>query len=138
MVFGGNVSRFGRLLAQGIRTSNGLKGCRGGRANRPAMQMRYTAHGSESGQTLVEYALILASVALGCLAAVIFLSGSINGLFGSISNSPSGINPRRAPEPVAPPVQLPTTVQQCLYGRWHNYPQFVDEAACKQFVISGR
>ena len=50
--------------------------------------MRDTTHGSESGQSSVEYALILACVALGCLAAVIFLSGSINGLFGSISNCP--------------------------------------------------
>jgi hypothetical protein len=98
---------------------------------------RHTDHCSESGQGLVQYVLILASVALICLAAVIFLSGPINGLFGSTSNLPNGFNPPTAPEPTGPPVQWPTSVRQCLNGGWHDYPQFRDEAACVRFVTGG-
>ena len=35
----------------------------------------------ESGQTLVEYALIISVVAIGAIAALFFLRGKINGLF---------------------------------------------------------
>lgn len=41
----------------------------------------------EQGQGLVEYALIIAGVALVALAAVQLLGGSINNTFKSISNS---------------------------------------------------
>jgi Flp pilus assembly pilin Flp len=40
----------------------------------------------EEGQTLAEYALILALVAVGVIAAVIFLRGSISGLFNSVGS----------------------------------------------------
>lgn len=100
--------------------------------------MRHTDHGSESGQGLVEYALMLASVVLIGLATVIVLSGAINEFFGSTSNSPNGLNLPTFNHPTAPgpitPVQWPTSVQQCLHGRWHNYPQFKDQASCVQFV----
>jgi hypothetical protein len=86
---------------------------------------------------LVEYAVILAGVALVCLATVIYLSGAINGLFGSTSNLPNGFNPPTAPHPITPPIQSPRSVQQCLHGRWHDYPQFEDEASCVQFVTGG-
>jgi Flp pilus assembly pilin Flp len=97
--------------------------------------MRYTAHGSESGQGLVEYALILAGVA--CLVTVIYLSGAINGLFGSSLNFLNGSSPPATTKPMTPPVQWPTSVQQCLHGGWHDYPQFTDEASCVEFVTGG-
>ena len=99
------------------------------------MKMRDTAHGSESGQGLVEYALILGIVAV--LASVIFLSGAINGIFGSTSNSLNGLDPPTATVPLTPPPQGPTSVAQCLNGGWHNYPQFTDQASCVQFVLGG-
>jgi Flp pilus assembly pilin Flp len=99
------------------------------------MEMRHRAHGSESGQTLVEYALILVFVAL--LATVIFLSGAIKGVFGSTSNLMNGRNPPTATEPMTPPVQWPTSVQQCLNGGWQDYPQFTDQASCVQYVTGG-
>ena len=41
----------------------------------------------ESGQGLVEYALIIAIVSLGAVVALGFLSGKINGLFSKTGNS---------------------------------------------------
>ena len=99
------------------------------------MKMRDAAHGSESGQGLVEYALILGVVAVA--ASVIFLSGAINGIFGSTSNSLNGLDPPTATAPLTPPVQGPTSVEQCLNGGWRNYPQFTDQASCVQFVLGG-
>ena len=95
-----------------------------------------TAHDSESGQGLVEYALVLAGVAV-LASAVIYLSGAINGLFGSTSNFPNGFNPPTTTEPMTPPVQWPTLVRQCLHGGWRDYPQFTDEASCVRFVTGG-
>jgi Flp pilus assembly pilin Flp len=50
---------------------------------------RLVAHGNEpeAGQTLAEYALILALIAVVVIAAVIVLQGSISGLFGSVSSA---------------------------------------------------
>jgi pilus assembly protein Flp/PilA len=39
----------------------------------------------EEGQDLVEYALVLALIALACVASVTALSGKIQALFGSIT-----------------------------------------------------
>ncbi len=43
--------------------------------------------GREEGQTLAEYALILALIAAVVAGAVIFLQGSISALFSSIGNA---------------------------------------------------
>ncbi len=40
----------------------------------------------ESGQTLVEYGLIIALIALACVAALGFLSGKIQALFSKTGN----------------------------------------------------
>ena len=41
----------------------------------------------EEGQTLAEYALILALIAILVIGAVLFLSGKIDGLFSSIGSN---------------------------------------------------
>jgi Flp pilus assembly pilin Flp len=41
----------------------------------------------EEGQTLAEYALILALIAVGVIAAVIFLQGSISSIFNNVGSS---------------------------------------------------
>ncbi len=41
----------------------------------------FRARDEESGQTLVEYGLIIALIALACVAALGFLSGKIQALF---------------------------------------------------------
>jgi pilus assembly protein Flp/PilA len=47
----------------------------------------FRARDEESGQGLVEYALIIAIVSLGAVVALGFLSGKINGLFSKAGNS---------------------------------------------------
>ena len=47
----------------------------------------FSARDEESGQTLVEYALIISLIALACIAALGFLSGKIQGLFSDAGNS---------------------------------------------------
>ena len=96
--------------------------------------MRDTGNGSDSGQSLVEYVLILAGIAVVCVVTIIILSGAINTSFGSTSNS---FNPPAAPSPRGPPLQWPTSVAQCMNGGWRNYPQFADEASCVQSVTGG-
>jgi Flp pilus assembly pilin Flp len=91
--------------------------------------------GPDSGQSLVEYVLILATIVVVSLATVIVLSHGINGLFGKDSNLPNGFNPPAAPGPVTPPG--PTSVAQCLHGGWRSYPQFSDRTACIEFVTGG-
>lgn len=137
-----------------MKSETGLDGCGFGNMIRSTLgtaaksegnlvvKMRYSVHDSESGQSLVEYTLILGTVAVGCVAAAIFLSGGIDGLYGSIGSSADVFNPPNAPASVAPPVQptvptqpgVPTKVEDCLDGRWLNYPQFTDEASCVEFV----
>jgi pilus assembly protein Flp/PilA len=47
----------------------------------------------EEGQDLVEYAILLAFIALACVAAVTALGTSISGLFGKVSTKLDGITP---------------------------------------------
>ena len=47
----------------------------------------FSLRDEESGQTLVEYALIISLVALACIAALGFLSGKIQALFSDAGNS---------------------------------------------------
>ena len=47
----------------------------------------FAARDEESGQTLVEYALIIAVVGIGSLVALQFLSGAITNLFTKTGNT---------------------------------------------------
>ena len=96
-----------------------------------------TAPDSESGQSLVEYALLMAGLALLAAVALIYFSGAINGVFGSTSSSPNGFIPPTVTEPTTSPVQWPTSVQQCRHGGWRDFPQFRDEASCVRSVTGG-
>jgi hypothetical protein len=71
------------------------------------------------------------------VAAIVLFSDASNGIFGSTSNFLNGGNPPTATVPMTPPVQWPTSVQQCLHGGWHDYPQFTDRASCVRYVTGG-
>jgi pilus assembly protein Flp/PilA len=44
----------------------------------------------DSGQDLIEYALLAALIALACIAAMGFVSGGINTLFGTVRDKLTG------------------------------------------------
>ncbi|MFN0154810.1 MAG: Flp family type IVb pilin [Gaiella sp.] len=52
----------------------------------------FNAKEKEEGQTLVEYALIIALVSLAAIAALGFLSGRIQNVFSKAGNSLNSIN----------------------------------------------
>jgi len=47
----------------------------------------FAARDEESGQSLVEYALIVALIAVACIAALGFLSGKIQAIFSEAGSS---------------------------------------------------
>ena len=51
----------------------------------------YNAREKEEGQTLVEYALIIALVSLAAIAALGFLSGRIQNVFSKAGNALNGV-----------------------------------------------
>jgi Flp pilus assembly pilin Flp len=42
---------------------------------------------AQAGQTLVEYALLLTMISLGCVAALLAINGSLNGFFQTVANA---------------------------------------------------
>ena len=47
----------------------------------------------EEGQGLVEYALIIAVIAIAVIVAMIFLRGQLQNIFSNIGNTPAGFLP---------------------------------------------
>ena len=86
----------------------------------------------ESGQTLAEYAVVLAGIAVVCVVAALFLSAVIG------SNVGATVKPAPpAPfQPPAPPPRLvwPTKLEECEDGGWRNFVQFDNEVGCKDYV----
>jgi Flp pilus assembly pilin Flp len=84
-------------------------------------------HEGQSGQTLVEYALIIALIALASIVALGFLSGKINSLFSKAGNSVSNVTVAEGsgspggggpvdPPPVAGPVAIGCPGNRCDDG----------------------
>jgi Flp pilus assembly pilin Flp len=78
----------------------------------------------ESGQSLVEYALIIAIIALGAIVALGFLSGKITSLFSKAGNSVNGVNVAEAAPggggPVDPPPVAGSVAITCAGGTCYN------------------
>ena len=88
----------------------------------------------DQGQALGEYAVLVGAIAIGCVLAILFLSGAITGLFGSAAK------PVR-PGVFRPPTQAqvfiwPTTLEECVDEGWRDFPQFIDELDCRKYVKS--
>ena len=91
--------------------------------------VRHGRRGPESGQTLAEYAVVVAGIAVACVVAALFLSAVIG--------SDVGATVKPAPfQPPASPPQLvwPTKLEDCEAGGWRNFVQFDNEAECKDYV----
>jgi Flp pilus assembly pilin Flp len=116
------------------------------RSSRPATRyglagtvIRGSFHRGESGQVFIEYALVVALIAVVVAASAIYFSDRINDLFDTAANSPGLSHPYSPPVPPVPvEVQMPTLIRQCLHGRWRNYPSFKSEAECIEYVKQHR
>ena len=89
--------------------------------------------GGSSGQTLAEYAVIVAAIAVACMVAVLFLAAGIQGRFDS-TNGPSPQAPFVPPR--SPGLSYPAKLEDCEDGGWKNYAQFESEEQCKDYVES--
>jgi hypothetical protein len=87
--------------------------------------------GGSSGQTLAEYAVIIAAIAVTCLIAVLFLVAATRGRFDS-TDQPYPQAPFVPPP--SPTLSYPTKLEDCEHGGWKNYAQFRNEAECKKYV----
>jgi Flp pilus assembly pilin Flp len=90
---------------------------------------------SESGQTLSEYAVVIAGICVVCLIAALFVGGTISARFQGAGDS---VTTPSAPfdPPDQPTVTWPTKIEDCENGGWQNFPQFTDEQECIDYVNS--
>lgn len=87
---------------------------------------------SEAGQTLSEYTVVLAAIAVACVVAIVLIAAAIGGLFDS-ADTPSGGGGPFVP-PQTPQLSYPTKLADCEHGRWRNFAQFRSEDECRQYV----
>lgn len=88
---------------------------------------------SKEGQTLAEYAIIIAAVAVGCAMVVLFLGGGIRGFFDT---SKKPIAPGRVSPVHGTPFGGPKTIADCQDGGWviYNYSSLEE---CEEAVEAG-
>ena len=92
------------------------------------------ADNEERGQAFGEYAILVAGIAIACVIAALFLSGAISGLFGSTTKP---VQPGVFRPPIVNPnLKWPTSIEECEGGGWRNFPQFLDEAKCREYIES--
>jgi Flp pilus assembly pilin Flp len=87
---------------------------------------------TDSGQVSGEYAIVVCVIALVCIVAVVVLGTGIRGQYQS-----GGERVQQAPfQPPIPSSELswPATLAECERGGWRDFPQFADEAECREYV----
>ena len=87
---------------------------------------------TESGQTLPEYAIVVAAVAVAGVLALVLLAAGIGGLFERTGDAPGQQGPFVPPR--TPHLSYPTKLADCEHGRWRNYAQFASEEECRRYV----
>jgi hypothetical protein len=88
-------------------------------------------HAWESGQTIGEYAVVIAGIAVVCLVAALFV-GSI--VANRIRDAPSQPHTSLEPPRTSPQLVWPRRLEDCENGGWRNYVQFENERQCKDYV----
>ena len=91
--------------------------------------------GSEDGQSLPEYTIVLAAIAVATLFSLLVLGAALKGRFES---SDDNLPPAHTPftPPSQPGLVYPTEIGQCRHGGWRDFPQFRNEAECEEYVES--
>ena len=88
---------------------------------------------SESGQTQAEYVLVVAGIAIACIAAALIL-----GAEWAVRLVGEAVRPRNRhihpSEPNPRSSSTATRVDQCENGGWQSYPQFADEQECLDYL----
>ena len=90
---------------------------------------------SESGQTMAEYAVVVAGIAAVCALAALYLSGAIGGHVRATAEVAG--QPHVAlfePPATLPVLTWPTTLGECANGGWRSFAQFDTEAECNDYV----
>ncbi len=77
---------------------------------------------------------MVGAIAIALAFAILFLSNGVTGLFDS-SSAPLQQAPFTPPH-ATPTVVWPTTVDDCEDDGWRDYPQFLDEDECLEYVDS--
>ncbi len=90
---------------------------------------------ADAGQTQAEYVLVVAGIALACIAAALFLGAVLNGSFDSSSKPLTpGSSPFTPPSP--PALVYPTKLSQCEGEGWKDFPQFESESDCADYIAT--
>ena len=87
---------------------------------------------TQTGQASGEYAIVLGAIAFVCVLAALFVGLGVRGQFQS-----GGEEVQQAP--FQPPIassepSWPVTLAECEDGGWQDFPQFADEAECREYV----
>ncbi len=85
---------------------------------------------SEEGQTLAEYSILVAGIAVACAFVLLFLSGGIGGFFGSTTKPLTPGGPLLPPNPA---VIRPTSDADCADGGWKTL-NYSNKEACENAV----
>jgi hypothetical protein len=88
---------------------------------------------SDAGQSLTEYSIIVAGIAVACAFVLLFVSAGIGGIFGSSTDPVKAGSPFTPPE-LSSPLPAPTTLEDCEDNGWQSYPQFGSEEECVAYV----
>ena len=87
---------------------------------------------SESGQTIGEYAVVIAGIAVVCLVAALFVGSVIANRVRE--GKPPAPMEQFEPPRASPQLVWPKKLEDCENGGWQNYVQFENESQCKDYV----
>lgn len=89
-------------------------------------------HTSESGQTIGEYAVVIAGITVVCLVAALFL-GAVIGNRVREGKPPAPVEAFEPPT-TSPQLVWPTKLEDCESDGWRNYAQFQNQRECTDYV----
>jgi hypothetical protein len=77
---------------------------------------------------------VLGAIAVGCIVTILVLGNLINGLFTDPAPFPAEQQHPFTPAAARSSAVLPTSIADCIDGRWRNYVGFTSQADCEAYV----